>query len=58
MTDKDFKQYFLENLPDNVYGATIELSNRFLKRHLRQALVYENYILAFSIFREFLDKHS
>lgn len=58
MTDKDFKQYFLENLPDNVYDATIELSNRFLKRHLQQALLYQEYILAFDIFREFLDKHN
>ncbi|MGK7918925.1 MAG: hypothetical protein AB4080_02800 [Trichodesmium sp.] len=58
MTDEYFKQYFLENLPDNVYGATIELSNRFLKRYFQQTLVYEEYIQAYSIFTEFLDKHN
>ncbi|MDY7005187.1 MAG: hypothetical protein SWX82_14920 [Cyanobacteriota bacterium] len=58
MTDKYFKQYFLENLPGNVYNVTIELCNRFLKRHLQKALLYEEYIFAFHIFREFLDEHN
>lgn len=58
MKDKDFKQYFLENLSDNVYKATINLSDRFLERHLQKSLGYEDYVFAFNLFREFLDQHN
>lgn len=58
MKDKDFKQYFLENLSDNVYKATINLSDRFLERHLQKSLGYEDYVFAFNLFKEFLDQHN
>lgn len=58
MTDEQFARYLLENLPNNVRGATIKLCDRFLQKYIRSAFSYEQSGLAFSIFKEFLEEHN
>ncbi|NEP30740.1 hypothetical protein [Moorena sp. SIO3B2] len=56
MTDEEFTRYFVENLPDNVYRAVIELCDRFLEK--RKSLSYEQHLIAFYTLEQFLRYHT
>jgi hypothetical protein len=58
MKDENFTKYFLQKLPNKVRSAAIELCDRFLEKHLKKGLSYEQYLCSFSIFKEFLDEHN
>ncbi|OLT59358.1 hypothetical protein [Moorena bouillonii] len=56
MTDEEFRRYFVQNLPDKVYKAIIELCDRFLEK--RKSLSYEQHLIAFASFEQFLRDHT
>ncbi|NET86417.1 MAG: hypothetical protein F6J94_32560, partial [Moorea sp. SIO1F2] len=56
MTDEEFTRYFVQNLPDKVDKAVIELCDRFLEK--RRSLSYEQHLIAFASFEQFLRDHT
>ncbi|NEN96293.1 MAG: hypothetical protein F6K50_12330 [Moorea sp. SIO3I7] len=56
MKNEEFTRYFVENLPDKVYRAVIKLCDRFLEK--RRSLSYEQHLIAFASFEQFLRAHT
>lgn len=52
-----FADEFTKSLPNNPLGTLNELYNRFREKHLRQALTYTDYILAYHCLKQFLAAH-